>query len=131
MALLLRHGGRFTSADQFCARFYACPPEYGGPTANLTRVVVLSKGLWAMNEPSASGTRVRQLSCEVLPDGGEGLPEAPPWTSDWLSVWLPERRWAYVPRNSVVFINSFLLIDRRQGVWRLSATLGIGGVPRP
>jgi hypothetical protein len=131
MATLLRHGGRFTTPDEFCAPFYACPPDYGGPTADWTRVVILSKGLWAMVEPKASGTRVRQVSCEVLPVGGDGLGESPPWTSDWLSVWLPERRWAYLPRDSVVFINSYLLIDRRQGKWGLAATMGIGGLPRP
>ena len=36
-----------------------------------------------------------------------------------------------VPRDSVVFLNSYLLIDRRQGKWGLAATMGIGGLPRP
>ena len=131
MASLLRNGGRLTSPDEFCAPAFACPPNYGGPNADHLRVATRTKGIWARAEPQASGSRVRQLSCEILPTSGEGLGESPPWTSDWMSVWLPERRWAYVPRDSVVFIHSYLLMERRQGVWRLTATLGIGGLPRP
>jgi hypothetical protein len=124
LASLLRLGGRLTGPDEFCAPAFACPPDYGGPTAGLIRVAMLDKGIWALAEPSASGARVRQLSCEVLPVGGEGLEAPPPDTLEWMTVWLPERRWAYVPRRSIVFVDSYLLIDRRQGVWRLAATLG-------